>query len=107
MPIQFCPFCSSKIETLLLDWTENGSYEYQARVNGKFLGLISQSPEHPDLMNPGKWDTIWKTKTGDLKSSDKVFDTPDEAKQEWFDGWSTSYVLTGGEGRIIITDSEF
>jgi hypothetical protein len=59
-------------------WVENnGSYE--ARVAGEYRGLVSQTPDHPSLMNPGKWGAAWKNRDGGL-SSDGPFDTSEEAK---------------------------
>lgn len=54
-------------------------------VNGKFAGLVSQSPNHPDVMNPGKWSASIHTADDGLVVLGHV-DTEKEAVDAAIDG---------------------
>lgn len=67
-----------------IEWVENnGSFE--ARINHpKVLidyVLVSQSPNHPDVADPGKWDVVYRIPMDGLSTLPGKFDTSEQAKE--------------------------
>lgn len=61
----------------LTEELNNGSTVF--RKDGKVVGLVSQNPVHPDVMEPGKWNAVIHTADEGLWSFG-TFNTAEEAK---------------------------
>lgn len=81
----------------MIDWVENNK-NYLAYRNGKYMGLVSQNPDSPEVENPGKWTAVVHTKDGGLwslgwfdRDSDALAKVEDAILRDWtYDQWKNS-----------------
>ena len=69
-------------DLICLKWKEsNGSY--LAYVRGQYCGLVSQNPDDPRVVDPGKWCATWHSPDGGLESTGAIYDTAEDARGGW------------------------
>jgi hypothetical protein len=62
----------------MITWEENNPFVYIARLDGKYIGMVSQSPDSNLVMNPGKWTAAIHTASSGIECFGP-FDTKQEA----------------------------